>query len=248
MKRIAFCLALSICLLGTGFFVQAGAQDRDQYNRDQAQYNQDQYNRGDRGEGVRNFTDHDRRALTEWYRDHADEMEPRGDRDRWSDEDIERDLQVDRPLDEGARRWARPLPDEIASRLDPLPRDWRYVMVGYNVAIVDRDWTVRDVFHFDQFSDNDRRAIRQWNQDHPDAVRQFLGNFGVRIDNSDLDRRLQVGNEVDPDLQSRAHPAPDDLVSRLTPTPRGWHYTIIGDRLLLVDRDWRIHESFHFQH
>ena len=121
-------------------------------------------------------------------------------------------------------------------------------MIGYNVAIVDRDWTIRDVFHFDEFNDNDRQVIREWNQQHPDAIRQFLGNFGVRVDNGDLDRRLQVGNVVDSDLQSRARPAPDDLVSRLSPTPRGWHYNIIGDRLVLVDRDWRIHESFHFEH
>ena len=244
MKCTVAVLALSISLLGTGLFVRSSAQDRDQYNRDQDQY----YNRGDRGDAARHFTDNDRRMLGDWYRDHSDEMEPRNDQDRWNNPDIERDLQPDRVLDEDARRWARPLPDEIAGRLDPLPPGWRYAMIGYNVAIVDRDWTIRDVFHFDQFNDNDRQVIREWNQQHPDAVRQFLGNFGVRIDNDDLDRRLQVGNVVDSDLQDRARPAPEDLVSRLNPTPRGWRYSIIGDRLVLVDRDWRIHESFNFQH
>jgi len=68
------------------------------------------------------------------------------------------------------------------------------------------------------------------------------------VNNDDLDRRLQVGNTVDPDLQNHARPVPDDLQNQLSPSPRRWHYTVIGDRLLLVDRDWRIHESFHFQH
>jgi hypothetical protein len=52
---------------------------------------------------------------------------------------------------------------------------------------------------------------------------------------------------VDEGLQSRG-PAPEDLVDRLTAPPRDWRYVVIGDRLCLVDRDWRIHESFRFQH
>jgi hypothetical protein len=238
--------ALSACLLFAGAYSVARAQDRD--NGGYQQQDHSGYNDQDRrGNENRHFTDRDRQVLGRWYANHADEFEPRGG-DRWNNSDVERDLQPDRVLDEDMRRWARPLPDEIAGRLDPLPRDWRYMMIGYNVAIVDRDWTIRDVYHLDQFSDQDRRAIQDWNRNHPDAMKQILGGFGVRVDNGDLDRRLEVGNVVDPDLQNRARPAPDELANHLSVPPRGWRYVIIGDRLCLVDRDWRIHESFNFQH
>ena len=35
---------------------------------------------------------------------------------------------------------------------------------------------------------------------------------------------------------------------QLSTPPPGWHYVVIGDRLCVVDRVWRIHESYHFQH
>ena len=216
-----------------------GHQNQDYPDRDRRDRQEDEH---------RHFTDHDRRFLMDWYRDHADRFEPQGDQGRWNNEEMERRLQPGSPMDDETRRWARPVSDELENRLDPLPRDWRYMRVGYNVIIVDRDQTVRDVFHFDQFNDRDRETIRQWNQDHQSAVNQFLGNFGVRVEQGDLDRRLQVGNVVDQDLQSRARPAPEDLANRLSPPPRDWRYMVIGDRLVLVDRDWRIHQSYHFQH
>ena len=221
-------------------------EDRDRHD--------DRYDDRDRGDhdrrmgGHRRFDDRDRDVLRDWYQDHADQLEFRGNGDRGNNEEIDRRLQVDQVFDRGMRRWARPVPDGLASRLGPLPREWRYMMIGYNVCMVDGDWNIRDVFHFDQFNDHDREAIRDWNRDHPDALKQVLGGFGVRMDNEDLDRRLQVGATVDPGLRDRARPAPDDLADRLSAPPRGWHYVTIGDRLCLVDRDWRIHESFHFEH
>ena len=214
------------------------AQDRDPGYRDQDRQRDEH----------RHFDDRDRDVLRDWYRDHSDRFEPGAHDQRWNNEDIERHLQVGRVFDDDMRRWARPVPDELVDRLGPLPRDWRYMMIGYNICIVDRDWTIRDVFHFDQFSDHDRQVIQDWNRDHPDALKGILGGFGIRIDNGDLDRRLQVGAVVDSDLQNRARPAPRDLESRLSVPPLDWRYVIIGDRLCLVDRDWRVHESFHFDH
>lgn len=226
----------STLLLSTGGTVRA--QDRDDHYGDHDRH-MDEH---------RHFDDRDRDALRDWYRDHSDRMEPQGGGERWNNEDIERHLQVDQALDPGMRRWSRPVPDELAARLGPLPRYWRYVMIGYNVCIVDDNWTVRDIFHFDQFNDHDREVIRDWNRDHPNDLKQFLGGFGVHMDNGDLDRRLAVGIVVDPDLRDKSRPAPEDLANRLSPPPRGWRYVVIGDRLCLVDRDWRVHESFHFSH
>jgi len=251
MKVTAIVIGLAAPLLVTGSYKTSHAQNQTaRYQR--AQYDQGDrgYDRGDRddrnGRVFQQFTDHDRRVLQDWYRDHADEMEPRRG-DQWRDEDIERALQRGGRLDEDVMRWARPLPGELRDRLDPIPDDWRYMMIGYNVVIMEPDGDVRDVYHFDQFSDRDRQEIREWNQNHPNALNQFLRNFGMQVNDGELDQRLQVGDVVTPDLQQRSRPAPEELVERLTPVPRDWQYVVIGDRLCLVDRDWRVHESFHFQ-
>ncbi len=224
------------------------AQDRD---RDRDRYDQGGGDRRDQGRDAdqhRHFDDRDRQVLNDWYRDHSDQLEQARNGDRRDDADIERRLQNGNQLDPDMRRWSRPVPQDLASRLGPLPQYWRYVMLGYHLCIVDDNWTIRDVYHFDQFSDRDRDAVTEWNRNHTSAVNQILGGFGVHVDQGDLDRRLQVGATVDNDLQGRARPAREDLTSRLSVPPRGWRYVVIGDRLCLVDRDWRVHESFHFQH
>lgn len=220
-------------------------QDRD---RDYQDRDRDRDHDRDRDDARRHFTDRDRQVLREWYRDHADRFEPEAREQRWNNEDLERRLQPGSPMDDEIGRWSRPVSEELNDRLDRLPEGWQYRRIGYHVCILDRDGTIRDVYHFDQFGDRDRDVIRDWNRDHQNAVNQFLGGFGVRTENEELERRLQVGNVVDGDLQNHARPAPEDLVERLTPAPRDWHYVVIGDRLCLVDRDWRIHESFRFQH
>lgn len=245
MKR-TFLIALALTFLSTIVTFASARELFSGYRQDDRYDGHDHDRDRDRDEH-RRIDDHDRDVLRDWYRDHSDRFEPDA-RDHSNSEELEHHLQVDRVFDDDMRRWARPLPEEVANRLGPLPHDWRYMMIGYNVAIVDRDWTIRDVFHFDQFNDHDREVIRDWNRDHPDALKGILGGFGVHIDNGDLDRRLQVGTVVESDLRNRARPAPEELVNRLSPPPRDWRYVIIGDRLCLVDRDWRVHESFHFEH
>lgn len=251
MQLKAVLIYACVPLFASGAYAKAKAQDNDSRYNQGGQYSQrdnDQYRR----DAFRTFTDHDRDVLRDWYRDHSDQFEGRDDRgrndqDRWRGGDIDNRLQVGQALDDETRRWAHLVPYNLEQRLDPLPSGWNYMIVGDNVVITDRDTTVRDVYHFDRFSDQDRHAIEQWNGDHPNALNQFLGAFGVQVNEGQLDQRLQVGNVVEPDLQDRARPAPDDLANHLSVPPRGWRYVIIGDRLCLVDRDWRIHESFHFQ-
>lgn len=204
----------------------------------------------------RHFTDHDRRVLNDWYRDHAEQFQSRDE--HWNSEDLDRRLQPGSQMDDEMRRWSRPVSDDLLNRLDPLPRGWEYRRIGYNICIVDRDSSIRDVYRFERgsdrdgdrgrFTERDRDAIRDWNRDHQNAVNQLLGAVGVRVDNADLDHRLQVGNRVDEDLQSSARPAPGDLLQRLSPLPRDWRYIVIGDRLLIVDRDWRIRDAARFSH
>jgi hypothetical protein len=223
---VAACSAALCIFAGSG----AQAQDRNDQDRDQAAH----------------FTPRDRDVLSRWYRDHADWIDQYRN-EGWHDQDLDRRLEVGAVIGPDMRRWSHPLPEDLVSQMDPLPRYWRVVVVGDHAVLVDADWNVRDVFHFENFDDHDRQVIRDWNRDHPDFVRGLLGSFGVRIDEADLDRRLQVGQVVDPELRDHAHPVPDELAARLTPAPRDWRYMVIGDRLCLVDRDWRIRESFRFE-
>jgi hypothetical protein len=135
------------------------------------------------------------------------------------------------------------MPAELANQLPPLPHAWRYAFLGSNVCIVDADWTIRDLFHFDPFEDRDRDAIEQWSHDHPSALSQLAGG-GVHVDNASVDAQLQIGTVLNPDLRTQARGAPEDLVSHLSAAPANWKYVVIADRLCLVDDDWRLHQAF----
>ena len=126
-----------------------------------AHVNRDQYQDRDRSEERRHFTDHDRRVLSDWYRDHADRFESEFREGRWNNEELDRRLQPGNVMDEDLRRWARPVSRELIDQ---------------------------SRFHFSEH----RQVMGDWNRDHQNAVNQFLNNFGMRMENDDLDRRLQV--------------------------------------------------------
>jgi hypothetical protein len=241
--RSRICIGAVLGLALTGFAATAAhAQYPD---RDRNPY-QDQGRYGRFGNETNRFTDRDIHIIRDWYRDHPEQVQWAERQERFTG-NVEDRLRPGDFLDRDIRRMSHPVPDDLEFGLDPLPRYWRYTIVADHIMIVDDEWRIRDIYHFDEFSDHDRQVIRQWNQQHPDVLRGILGGFGVRIDDGDLDRRLQVGAIVDQDLARRARPAPDDLVQQLSPQPRDFRYVIIGDRLVLVDRDWRVHESFHFE-
>lgn len=229
--------SVAACAIGLSLFAPSIVRAQ----QDERRYDQDR----DR-DRIAHFTDTDRQILHDWYREHADWMDQYRN-EGWRDEELDRRLQVGAQLGPDMRRWSHPVPEELVSRMDTLPRYWRVVAMGDHILLVDDEWNVRDVIHLDQFNDHDREVIRDWNRDHPDFVRGILGNFGLRIDTGDLDRRLQVGMIVDTDLRDHARPVPEELSSRLSPQPRDWQYVVIGDRLCLVDRNWRVRESFHFE-
>lgn len=193
------------------------------------------------------FSDRDRDVLRQWYFAHSQWID-RYRNEGWHDDDLDRRIQVGAPIGPDMRRWSHPLPDDVASQMGPFPEYWHVVVMGDHAVLIDDNWNVRDFFHFEQFGDHDRQVVHEWNRDHPDYARGLFANFGVRIDDGDLDRRLQVGLVVDRDLQRRAQNAPPDLVSRMNPTPRDTRYLVIGDRLCLIDRQWRVRQSFHFEH
>jgi hypothetical protein len=185
------------------------------------------------------FGDQDRQAMREWYRDHynAPEFQNR----RWNDQ-AERRLQAGTVLAPDMRGWARPAPQDLYRRLAPLPRDYRYVIVGDHVVAVEGQWMIYDVYHFERFQDSDQQAMHDWYAGHRDA-REFDGRQRW---NDQMEQRIQIGAALDPDLRRLARPAPADLVSRLPARPRYLRYVIVGDHICLIDNRWTVRDVLHF--
>jgi Ni/Co efflux regulator RcnB len=95
------------------------------------------------------FDDHERGQMRDWYREHH-EHPPVGFRDR---DRLERDmdgrLAAGFVLTPEYRRRIVGVPPDLYRRLPPPPRGYRYVVIGGHVCLIDRDWRVRDVVHFE---------------------------------------------------------------------------------------------------
>jgi Ni/Co efflux regulator RcnB len=95
------------------------------------------------------FDDHDHDAMRDWYHNHH-EHPPRGfrDQDRLPPE-FERQLAVGFVLTPEFRRRIVACPDDLCRRFPAPPRGYRYVVIGGHVCLVDRDWRVADLVHFE---------------------------------------------------------------------------------------------------
>ena len=221
--------------------------------------------RDDRSEHTR-FDDRDREVARDWYRNHHDDDEFRG-RQQWNDE-MERRLQPGVIIGRDVRGSVRSIPAELAARLGAVPRNYRYVMIGDHLCLVDKDWHLYDVIHLEheenrsnqpaddrdrqpqmedrnreqQFNDRDQQVMRDWYNSHRDS-QEFQGREHW---NDQMERRLQVGIVLDPDMRRLARPVPSDLLNRLPPAPRDFRYLIVGDHIVLVDEGWSIRQVFHF--
>ena len=95
----------------------------------------------------------------------------------------------------------------------------------------------------DRFDDHDRQAARSWYKDHHDAFRQEEG----RNWQADWEPNIREGFVLTPDMRAAIQPAPVDLVAQFGPAPDGYRYVVIGDHVVLIDRDYRIHDVLHFE-
>jgi hypothetical protein len=188
------------------------------------------------------FGDRDRQILREWYRTHNDAPEFRGDQ-RWEYR-LEQRLQVGSRLDPDLQVWVRPLPADLAVRLSPLPRGYRYLALGHqHVVVVDRDGMIREVYHFERFQDPDQQVVRSWYPRNRDAP-VFEGRSRW---NEQLQQRIQVGAVLDSDLIGMSRPVPPDLMDQLPPRPRYLRYVIIGDNIVLLDRWDTVRDAMHLE-
>lgn len=131
---------------------QDHGQDQNQQSQDQhGQYQngQDHYNQDHHDPNNYGFNDHDRQVSREWYNEHHDHP-PMGlrERDRLSPE-YEARLHEGYVFDHYMRSRMYPVPADYYRRLPPPPRGYRYVFVGGHAVLIDGNYRVHDVIHFE---------------------------------------------------------------------------------------------------
>jgi Ni/Co efflux regulator RcnB len=105
-----------------------GSQDRDHHDHD-------------------HFNDHDRQAARDWYRDHHDAF--RHEEGRYWHREWEPNIREGFVFTPEMRRAIRPVPRDLYMRLAPPPRGYRYVVIGDHICLIDRDYRIHDVLHFE---------------------------------------------------------------------------------------------------
>ena len=93
------------------------------------------------------FDDHDRAAAHDWYHDHHTYF--RHDEGRYWHSEWEPNIHEGFVFTPEMRRAFRPVPHELLVRLGPAPHGWRYVVIGDHVCLIDADWRIHDVLHFE---------------------------------------------------------------------------------------------------
>ena len=93
------------------------------------------------------FDDRDRGAAHDWYRDHHDAFHH--DEGRYWHRDWEPQIHEGFVLTPDMRGAIRPVPRDLYARFGPPPRGYRYVIIGDHVCLIDRDYRIHDVLHFE---------------------------------------------------------------------------------------------------
>jgi hypothetical protein len=94
------------------------------------------------------------------------------------------------------------------------------------------------------FNDQDRQVTRDWYRQH----QRRLGAGWRERDrlSPDMEGRLRRGQRLDPRLRRQMHWLPSDLSRRYGPAPRGFRYAIIGGNIVMLDKQYQVHDVFRF--
>ena len=118
---------------------------RAQYDRDHHDDHRDDH-RDDRDHHDR-FNDHDREQARDWYAHHHDAFHHT--EGRYWHREWEPNIHEGYVFTPDMRRGWRPVPRDLLVRLGPVPRGYRYVVIGDHVVLVDDGWRIHDVLHFE---------------------------------------------------------------------------------------------------
>jgi hypothetical protein len=142
---------LFFALAGGATQAQDQGRDRDDRNQgqDQNSQNRDRNGQNQQGSDQPRFDDHDRQVSRDWYNQHQNHR-PKGlrDRDRMSPQ-YESQLREGYVLDRDMRRRIHSLPADYYRQLPPAPRGYRYVLLDGHACLIDNDYRVHDVIHFE---------------------------------------------------------------------------------------------------
>jgi hypothetical protein len=92
--------------------------------------------------------------------------------------------------------------------------------------------------HNPRFDDHEHVVVNNWwvvHREHPVV--------GFRVADRlppEWEPRLQVGFVLDSGWRRRLYPVPADLLVELPPPPPHYRYYVVGGRVVLVDRGWRV--------
>lgn len=105
----------------------------------------------DDDQGRRGYSDHDREAIREWYHDHQGDLPPGLAKRDELPPGLERQLEIRHSLPPGLRKKIHSCPEDLERRLPPPPPDYRHVLIGGHVVLMNaRTYVVVDIFHFDR--------------------------------------------------------------------------------------------------
>jgi hypothetical protein len=134
VKRLSILasLAMALALTPTG---GVHAQDRDHHDGDRDHHDHDR------------FDDHDRERARDWYGHHHEYFHH--NEGRYWHREWEGNIHEGFVLTPEMRVGIRPAPVELIHGFGPAPRGWRYVIIGDHVCLIDREYRIHDVLHFE---------------------------------------------------------------------------------------------------
>ena len=95
----------------------------------------------------------------------------------------------------------------------------------------------------DHFDTRDRKIATEWYKAHPDAFKSEQGTNW----RADWEPNLRDGFVLTADMRAAVHRAPTELETQFGPAPEGYRYVMLGDHILIIDNDYRIHDVMHFE-
>ena len=92
------------------------------------------------------------------------------------------------------------------------------------------------------FDTRDRKVAVDWYKAHPDAFKSNEAEW-----HADWEPNMREGFVLTPDMRKAVHRVPTELETQFGPAPEGYRYVELGDHVLIIDNDYRIHSELHFE-